>query len=75
MAPDTFAETDWLVSRKKTVHTSTYLSWWYICFRNDRCMEPQDLWVSATSTCAMTATGGLKEERVTIKGVYNLVMV
>ena len=74
MAPDTFAETDWL-EKKLSTYLPTYLSWWYICFRNDRCMEPQDLWVSATSTCAMTATGGLKEERVTIKVVYNLVMV
>ena len=64
--------TDQLVNRTKIVNTPTYLSWWYICFRNGRCMELQDLWVSATSTCAMTTTGGLEEERVTIKGFYDM---
>lgn len=59
---------DWLATKQLPIH----LSWWYICFRNGRCMDPQDLWVSATSMCAMTTTGGLEEERVAIKGVYNL---
>lgn len=35
-------------------------------------MDPQDLWVRDTSMCAMTTTGGLEEERVVIKGVYDL---